>query len=91
MNKEYFKNYYLDHKETMQQSAKEYKKNNQETIKITNKIYRKKYNKLNVLCPICKKLLLKSSLSRHNKRKHTTSSSSHVVFSTGQPSLTVSI
>ena len=91
MNKEYLKNYYLDHKETMQQSAKEYKKNNQETIKITNKIYRKKYNKLNVLCPICKKLLLKSSLSRHNKRKHTTSSSSHVVFSTGQPSLTVSI
>ena len=77
-NKEYFKNYYLDHKETMQQSAKEYKKNNQETIKITNKIYRKKYNKLNVLCPICKKLLLKSSLSRHNQRKHTTSSSASV-------------
>ena len=73
MNKEYFKNYYLDHKETMQQSAKEYKANNQETIKITNKIYRKKYNKLNnVLCPICKKLLLKSSLSRHNQRKHAT-------------------
>ena len=75
MNKEYFKNYYLENKETMQQAAKEYKANNQKKIKETNKIYRTKYNKLNVLCPQCKKLLLKSSLSRHNKRKHTTSSS----------------
>ena len=73
-NKEYFKNYYLENKETMQQAAKEYKANNKEKIKETNKIYRTKYNKLNILCPICKKLLLKSSLSRHNQRKHTTSS-----------------
>ena len=70
MNKEYLKTYYLEHKDTMLQSAKEYKKNNKEQIKEINKIYRKKYNKLNILCPICKKLLLKSSLNRHNKRKH---------------------
>ena len=69
-NKEYLKNYYLEHKETMLKSAKNYKKNNKEKIKETNKIYRKKYNKLNILCPICKKLLLKSSLNRHNQRKH---------------------
>ena len=68
--KEYFKNYYLDHKETMLATAKEYKANNQQKIKESNKIYRTKYNKLNVLCPICKKLLLKSSMLRHNQRKH---------------------
>jgi hypothetical protein len=71
-NKDYLKNYYLEHKDTMLQSAKNYKANNKEKIKETNKIYRKKYNKLNILCPICKKLLLKSSLNRHNQRKHAT-------------------
>ena len=69
-NKDYLKTYYLENKETMLQSAKEYKKNNKEKIKEINKIYRKKYNKLNIFCPICKKLLLKSSLFRHNQRKH---------------------
>lgn len=72
MNKEYLKTYYLENKETMLQSAKEYKAKNKEKIKEINKIYRKKYNKLNILCPICKKLLLKSSLFRHNQRKHST-------------------
>ena len=67
---DYTKNYYQSHKEVMKESAKNYKSNNTEKVKETNKIYRAKYNKLNILCPICKKLLLKSSLTRHTQRKH---------------------
>lgn len=66
----YSKDYYLQHKEHMQETAKAYKANNKEKIKETNKIYRKNYNKLNVICSKCKKLMLKSSFYRHNLRKH---------------------
>jgi len=68
--KEYFANYYLQNKEKIKASALVYKANNKEKIKLQNKIYRKNYNKLNVICSKCKKLMLKSSLHRHNIRKH---------------------
>ena len=68
--KEYFANYYQENKEKMKASALLYKAQNKEKIKLTNKIYRKNYNKLNVICPKCKILMLKSSLHRHNTRKH---------------------
>ena len=67
---EYTKNYYINNKDKIIESNSQYKKDNIDKIKETNKIYRLKYNKLNMLCPICKRLLLKSSLNRHNKRKH---------------------
>ena len=67
---EYTKKYYINNKDKIIESNSQYKKNNIDKIKETNKIYRLKYNKLNMLCPICKRLLLKSSLNRHNKRKH---------------------
>tara|TARA_R110001583_G_scaffold135406_1_gene287196 strand:+ start:208 stop:444 length:237 start_codon:yes stop_codon:yes gene_type:complete len=66
----YMANYYEQHKEHMKASAKIYKSENSEKIKETNKKYRKNYNKLNVICSKCKRLLLKSSLNRHNKRRH---------------------
>mgnify|MGYP003680248024 CR=1 FL=1 len=83
--KEYFANYYQENKEKIKSmnniykaQNKEkikamnniYKAENKEKIKLTNKIYRKNYNKLNVICPKCKILMLKSSLHRHNIRKH---------------------
>ena len=70
MNKEYTKKYYLENKEKLKLNNSNYKLQNKEKIKETNKIYREKYNKLNVICPICKRLMLKSSFNRHNKRKH---------------------
>ena len=63
-------NYYLQNKEKMKASALEYKANNKQKIKETNKKYRSNYNKLNVICSKCKILMLKSSLHRHNKRRH---------------------
>ena len=63
-------NYYQQHKEHMKQTALVYKANNKEKIKETNKKYRANYNKLNVYCSKCKKLMLKSSFFRHNLRKH---------------------
>ncbi len=68
--KEYFANYYQENKEKMKASALVYKAENAEKIKEQNKKYRKNYNKLNVICSKCKKLMLKSSLHRHNIRKH---------------------
>lgn len=68
--KEYFANYYQQNKEKMKASALVYKAENKEKIKETNKKYRKNYNKLNIICSKCKKLMLKSSLKRHNLRKH---------------------
>ena len=67
---EYMKNYYLNNKDKIIESNSKYKKENKDKIKETNKLYRLKYNKLNILCPSCKILILKSSLNRHNKRKH---------------------
>ena len=67
---EYMKNYYINNKDKIIESNSQYKKLNKDKIKETNKLYRLKYNKLNILCPTCKILILKSSLSRHNKRKH---------------------
>ena len=67
---EYFKNYYLENKEKMKASALEYKSQNKEKIKLQNKIYRANYNKLNVICSKCKRLMLKSSYKRHCDRKH---------------------
>ena len=63
-------NYYQENKEHMKASALEYKANNKQKIKLTNKKYRKNYNKLNVICSKCKRLMLKSSLKRHNERRH---------------------
>ncbi len=67
---DYFANYYQENKEKMKASALEYKAQNKEKIKLQNKIYRANYNKLNVICSKCKKLMLKSSFNRHNKRRH---------------------
>ena len=67
---EYFKNYYLENKEKMKASALVYKAENAEKIKEQNKIYRANYNKLNVICSKCKRLMLKSSYKRHCDRKH---------------------
>jgi len=67
---EYFANYYQENKEKMKASALVYKENNKEKIKEQNKKYRKNYNKLNVICSKCKKLMLKSSYKRHCDRKH---------------------
>jgi len=67
---EYFANYYLQNKEKMKASALVYKAENAEKIKEQNKKYRKNYNKLNVICSKCKKLMLKSSYKRHCDRKH---------------------
>mgnify|MGYP003642569160 CR=1 FL=1 len=39
-------NYYQENKEHMKASALEYKANNKQKIKETNKIYRNNYNKL---------------------------------------------
>ena len=66
----YIANYYQENKEHMKASALEYKAQNKEKIKEQNKKYRKNYNKLNVICSKCKRLMLKSSLNRHNLRKH---------------------
>jgi len=68
--KEYFANYYQENKEKMKASALAYKAENAEKIKEQNKKYRKNYNKLNVICSKCKKLMLKSSYKRHCDRKH---------------------
>jgi len=68
--KEYFANYYQENKEKMKASALVYKAENAEKIKEQNKKYRKNYNKLNVICSKCKKLMLKSSYKRHCDRKH---------------------
>ena len=68
--KEYFANYYQENKEKMKASALAYKAENVEKIKEQNKKYRKNYNKLNVICSKCKKLMLKSSYKRHCDRKH---------------------
>ena len=67
---EYAKQYYQNNKQKMKASALVYKAQNKEKIKLQNKIYREKYNKLNVICPKCKRLMLKSSFNRHNKRRH---------------------
>jgi len=67
---DYFKNYYLENKEKMKASSKIYKAQNAEKIKLTNKKYRENYNKLNIICSKCKKLMLKSSYKRHCDRKH---------------------
>tara|TARA_R110000823_G_scaffold15736_4_gene50774 strand:- start:654 stop:863 length:210 start_codon:yes stop_codon:yes gene_type:complete len=67
---EYFANYYQENKEKMKASALAYKAENAEKIKEQNKKYRKNYNKLNVICSKCKKLMLKSSYKRHCDRKH---------------------
>ena len=67
---DYFANYYQENKEHMKETAKIYKANNKEKIKEQNKKYRKNYNKLNVICSKCKRLMLKSSFNRHNKRRH---------------------
>ena len=67
---EYFANYYQENKEKMKASALVYKAENAEKIKEQNKKYRKNYNKLNVICSKCKKLMLKSSYKRHCDRKH---------------------
>jgi len=67
---EYFANYYLQNKEKIKASALVYKANNKEKIKEQNKKYRKNYNKLNVICSKCKRLMLKSSYKRHCDRKH---------------------
>ena len=69
-SKEYFATYYQENKEKMKSSALVYKAENKEKIKEQNKKYRKNYNKLNVICPKCKILMLKSSFHRHNLRKH---------------------
>ena len=69
-SKEYFANYYLENKEKMKASALKYKAENVDKIKEQNKKYRKNYNKLNVICPKCKRLMLKSSFKRHCDRKH---------------------
>ncbi len=67
---DYFANYYQENKEKMKASALVYKAENAEKIKLQNKKYRKNYNKLNVICSKCKRLMLKSSFNRHNKRRH---------------------
>lgn len=67
---DYYKNYYQQNKEKLKAYALQYKAENQAKIKAQNKIYRAKYNKLNVICPKCKRLMLKSSLKRHNDRRH---------------------
>ena len=69
-SKEYFANYYQENKEKIKSMNLQYKAENKEKIKETNKIYRKNYNKLNVICPKCKILMLKSSYKRHCDRKH---------------------
>ena len=67
---EYSKDYYLQNKEKIKSMNKIYKVENKQKIKEQNKIYRANYNKLNVICSKCKILMLKSSLHRHNIRKH---------------------
>ena len=67
---EYSKDYYLQNKEKIKSMNNIYKAENKEKIKLTNKKYRKNYNKLNIICSKCKRLMLKSSLHRHNIRKH---------------------
>ena len=67
---EYSKDYYLQNKEKIKSMNLQYKAQNADKIKLQNKKYRKNYNKLNVICSKCKKLMLKSSLHRHNIRKH---------------------
>jgi len=67
---EYFKDYYLQNKEKIKSMNLQYKAQNADKIKLQNKIYRANYNKLNVICSKCKRLMLKSSLHRHNIRKH---------------------
>lgn len=69
-NKEYMKNYYEQNKEKIKSINNIYKANNKEKIKEKNKKYRQNYNKLNVICSKCKILMLKSSLKRHNERRH---------------------
>jgi hypothetical protein len=66
----YSKDYYLKNKEKIKAMNLQYKENNKEKIKEQNKKYRQNYNKLNVICSKCKRLMLKSSLHRHNLRKH---------------------
>ena len=67
---EYSKDYYLQNKEKIKSMNNIYKAENKEKIKETNKKYRNNYNKLNVICPKCKILMLKSSYKRHCDRKH---------------------
>ena len=67
---EYSKDYYLQNKEKIKSMNLQYKAQNADKIKLQNKKYRKNYNKLNVICSKCKRLMLKSSLHRHNIRKH---------------------
>ena len=66
----YMANYYQQNKEKIKAMNNIYKANNKEKIKEQNKKYRKNYNKLNVICPKCKRLMLKSSLKRHTERRH---------------------
>ena len=67
---DYFKNYYLENKEKIKSMNNIYKAQNAQKIKETNKKYRENYNKLNIICSKCKKLMLKSSYKRHCDRKH---------------------
>lgn len=66
----YSKDYYLKNKEKIKSMNLQYKENNKQKIKQQNKIYRENYNKLNMICPKCKRLMLKSSYKRHCDRKH---------------------
>ena len=62
--------YYQKNKESMKESNQLYKLNNIEKVKKTNKQYREHYNKMNAYCKICNKIFLKTSMNRHNQRKH---------------------
>ena len=62
--------YYSNNKRTIKLSNKLYKLNNSDKVKENNKIYRSKYNKIKDNCPQCGEEMLKSSITRHIKRKH---------------------
>ena len=64
------KEYYSNNKRTIKLSNKLYKLNNSDKVKENNKIYRSKYNKIKDNCPQCGEEMLKSSITRHIKRKH---------------------
>ena len=62
--------YYEKNKESMKASNQLYKLNNKEKVMKTNRKYRQHYNKMNAYCKICNKIFLKTSMKRHNERKH---------------------
>tara|TARA_R110001606_G_scaffold183624_3_gene330378 strand:- start:1572 stop:2078 length:507 start_codon:yes stop_codon:yes gene_type:complete len=61
-NKEYLTQYKKDRKEHYKKLNDEWRKNNQDKIK--------QYKKVKTTCDICNEPMLRSSLTKHKKRKH---------------------